>query len=59
MGDDTLLGEAIRQQGWDIMNIDNPGIAISTESRRGEIGASYNSSSNPELCGIPKHPHFT
>jgi GT2 family glycosyltransferase len=49
MGDDTLLGEAIRQQGWDIMNIDNPGIAISTESRRGESGASYDRSSNPVL----------
>ena len=35
-GDDVLLGEAIRQQGWDIMNIDHPGIAINTEARRGK-----------------------
>ena len=49
MGDDAFLGEAIRQQGWDIMNIDNPGIAINAESRRGEIGASYDCSSNPVL----------
>jgi len=38
MGDDTFLGEAIRQQGWEIMNIGSPGVAINTEPRRGKPG---------------------
>jgi hypothetical protein len=38
MGNDVLLGEAIRQQGWEIQNIGSPGVAINTEERRGDAG---------------------
>jgi hypothetical protein len=38
MGDDVFLGEAIRQQGWDIMDIDPLGVVISDVPRRGEPG---------------------
>jgi len=38
LGDDVLLGEAIRQQGWELGNIGSPGVAINTESRRGDAG---------------------
>ena len=38
LGDDVLLGEAIRQQGWAIQNIGAPGVAVNTESRRGDPG---------------------
>jgi hypothetical protein len=38
LGDDVFLGEAIRQQGWDLADMPNRGIAINTESRRGETG---------------------
>jgi hypothetical protein len=38
MGDDTFLGEAIRQQGWCCIDIDCHGVAINTEPRRGERG---------------------
>lgn len=40
MGDDVFLGEAIRQHGWILGNIDCPGIAINTEVRRGDKGDS-------------------
>ena len=39
MGNDVLLGEAIRQQGWELENIGNAGVAINTEPRRGEAGS--------------------
>jgi hypothetical protein len=39
MGDDVFLGEAIRQQGWTLSNIDVSGVAINTEARRGDGGA--------------------
>ncbi len=39
LGDDVLLGEAIRQQGWELGNIGRPGVAINTESRRGNVGS--------------------
>jgi glycosyltransferase involved in cell wall biosynthesis len=39
MGDDVLLGEAIRQQGWTLSNLEGSGIAINTEARRGDGGA--------------------
>jgi GT2 family glycosyltransferase len=39
LGDDVLLGEAIRQQCWELGNIGNPGISINTESRRGDAGS--------------------
>jgi len=38
LGDDVFLGEAIRQQGWSLGNIGRPGVAISTEPRRGDPG---------------------
>ncbi|MSU63488.1 MAG: hypothetical protein EXS31_14015 [Pedosphaera sp.] len=38
MGDDTFLCEAIRQQGWKFRDNGSPGVAIDTESRRGEEG---------------------
>src|SRR5437870_4630398 len=37
-GDDVFLGEAIRQNGWELGNIGTPGVAINTELRRGESG---------------------
>jgi hypothetical protein len=40
LGDDVLLGEAIRQQGWDLGNIGSPGVAVNTELRRGDAGSS-------------------
>jgi GT2 family glycosyltransferase len=39
LGDDVLLGEAIRQQGWHLGNIGAPGVAINTEPRRGLAGS--------------------
>jgi hypothetical protein len=39
LGDDVFLGEAIRQQEWVFQNIDDPGIAIDTEPRRGSPGS--------------------
>jgi GT2 family glycosyltransferase len=39
LGDDVFLGEAIRQQGWLVQNVDEPGVAIDTEPRRGSIGS--------------------
>jgi len=38
LGDDVFLGEAIRQNGWALANVDTPGVAINTEARRGEAG---------------------
>jgi GT2 family glycosyltransferase len=35
LGDDVLLGEAIRQRGWSIENIGAPGVRLDTEPRRG------------------------
>ncbi|MBI4659578.1 MAG: hypothetical protein HY735_12125 [Verrucomicrobia bacterium] len=34
-GGDALLGEAIRQQGWEMANVGALGVAINTEARRG------------------------
>jgi hypothetical protein len=38
MGDDTFLGEAVRQQGWAFQDIGCAGVDINTESRRGDPG---------------------
>ena len=38
MGDDVFLGEAIRQNGWEIADIGTPGVALDTEPRRGDPG---------------------
>jgi GT2 family glycosyltransferase len=38
LGDDVFLGEAIRQNGWALENIDTPGVAINTQPRRGQTG---------------------
>lgn len=46
LGDDVLLGEAIRQHGWQLANIGSPGVAINTHPRRGRIG----------LCAPPAIP---
>jgi GT2 family glycosyltransferase len=35
LGDDVLLGEAIRQRGWRFANIGTPGVNLNTEPRRG------------------------
>lgn len=40
MADDVLLGEAIRQQGWQIDCIANLGVAISDSPRRGDVSGS-------------------
>lgn len=45
LGDDVFLGEAIRQQGWELENIGCPGVAMNTEPRRGKAGS----------C-VPPHP---
>jgi hypothetical protein len=39
LGDDVFLGEAIRQQGWCLVNLGTPGVAINTEARRGQVGS--------------------
>jgi hypothetical protein len=38
MGEDVLLGEAFRQQGWTVQHIGIPGVALDTEPRRGHAG---------------------
>lgn len=38
MGDDVFLGEAIRQQGWQLENLGELGITIGTDRRRGALG---------------------
>jgi len=38
MGNDVFLGEAIRQQGWQLQDIGSPGVAVNTEPRRGDPG---------------------
>ncbi len=35
LGDDVLLAEAMRQQGWHVANIGSPGVVINTGPRRG------------------------
>ena len=35
--DDVFLGEAIRQNGWELANIGTPGVALNTEPRRGDM----------------------
>jgi GT2 family glycosyltransferase len=39
LGDDVLLGEAIRQQGWQLRNIGSPGVVINADDRRGSAGS--------------------
>jgi hypothetical protein len=39
VAEDILLGEAIRQQGWHVANIADPGVAISDATRRGAAAA--------------------
>jgi GT2 family glycosyltransferase len=36
LGEDVFLGEAIRQQGWNVCNLGAPGVAVNTEPRRGK-----------------------
>jgi GT2 family glycosyltransferase len=38
-GEDVFLGEAIRQQGWNIAHLNNLGVSINTEKRRGTSDA--------------------
>lgn len=38
LGDDVLLGEAIRQQGWQFCNTAMRGVALNSASRRGRAG---------------------
>lgn len=51
LGDDVFLGEAIRQQGWDLGNIGCPGIAINTQPRRGQAGSCATSGLSKEAHG--------
>ena len=46
MGEDVFLGEAVRQQGWSLGHIEDPGVAINTEARRGDPGLT------PEPAGL-------
>jgi hypothetical protein len=39
LGDDVLLGEAIRQNGWDLAHIHPLHVAINTAARRGDVGS--------------------
>ena len=39
LGDDVLLGEAIRQHGWNLGNIGSAGVVINAEKRRGGTGS--------------------
>ena len=39
LGDDVLLGEAIRQQGWKLGNIGSPGVVINADARGGQAGS--------------------
>jgi GT2 family glycosyltransferase len=47
MGDDVFLGEAIRQQGWRVMNIGSPGVTINSRARRGDPGVQPSRPSAP------------
>jgi hypothetical protein len=38
LGDDVFLGEALRQQGWQMENVGSAGICLNPEPRRGEAG---------------------
>jgi hypothetical protein len=37
VSEDILLGEAIRQQGWHLANVIDPGVAFSDAPRRGDV----------------------
>jgi len=39
LGEDVLLGEAVRQQGWSVENTAEPGVVISQAPRRGPLGS--------------------
>jgi GT2 family glycosyltransferase len=39
LGDDVLLGEAIRQQGWRLCNTRMEGVVLNGARRRGDLGA--------------------
>jgi len=47
MGDDVLLGEAIRQHGWRIVNLGGQGVAINTMKRRGDPGLQPGAAQRP------------
>jgi hypothetical protein len=49
LGDDVLLGEAIRQQGWLLQNMDISGVAINTEPRRGDAGSFATMNGNDKI----------
>ncbi|MBN2507078.1 MAG: hypothetical protein JXQ71_10320 [Verrucomicrobia bacterium] len=55
LGDDVLLGEAIRQHGWQLANVYPPGVAINTQPRRGDVGSCAPGLNclNPPPGGIP------
>ncbi|MCI0746452.1 MAG: hypothetical protein L0Y58_13700 [Verrucomicrobia subdivision 3 bacterium] len=50
MGDDVFLGEAIRQNGWDLADIGTPGVALDTEPRRGDPGFANPPAFCPVAC---------
>ena len=52
MGDDVLLGEAIRQQGWEMQDIGSPGVAVNTEARRGDPGLTPEQYAQSRLVGL-------
>jgi glycosyltransferase involved in cell wall biosynthesis len=39
MGEDVFLSEAVRQQGWQIAQIDRPAVVINDQSGRGDSGS--------------------
>jgi hypothetical protein len=47
VSEDILLGEAVRQQGWYLANIAEPGVAISDAPRRGEVQTAVPCWGNP------------
>ena len=54
LADDVFLGEAVRQNGWDMAHISDRRVAISAERRRGKIGSTLSSSSRASAAlGVP------
>jgi hypothetical protein len=50
LGDDVLLGEALRQQGWTFEHTATRGIAINQAPRRGDVGELKNARGRNGNC---------
>ena len=59
MGDDVFLGEAIRQHGWRIANMETTSVAINTARRRGEPGVQLTSRKNRSQRSPHETPFFS